>query len=192
MKKTQLILRSTDISSLGYNAAAPNAPVERGADTTTTTGFINRWQSNMTWYNVNLRSVLGGLYKEGGKYNLKLESICFSLTSNLTTYTAIENNRAFNVFISGFPFMSSYSVSGGLRNESLLSTVRVPSGAQHYMFNYSNNELTFDLAKLNGINNVDITIQYRDLLLNSTEPIGGTNTVAYPNAQFVFSIYQVE
>lgn len=191
-KKVQLILRSADINNLGYNGVAPFAPVERNADFTSTTGSINRWQSNMTWNNINLRSVLGSLYKEGAKYNLKLESITFSLTSNLSVYTTAENNRAFNVFISGFPFMSSYSSNRNLVNEGLLSSVRVPSGAQHYIFNYNNNELTFDLARLNGQNSVDINIQFRDLLLNSTEPIGATNTHAFPNSQFVFSIYECE
>ena len=87
--------------------------------------------------------------------------------------------------------MNSYSSAGNLQNEGLLTSVRVPSGAQHYMFNYNNNELTFDLARLNNQNNVNITITYRDLLLNSTEPIGALNTHAYPNVQFVFSIYKI-
>ena len=191
-KKVQLILRSSDISNLGYSGTAPFAPVERTADFTGPTGSINRWQSNMTWNNINLRSVLGNLYKDGATYNLKLESVCFSLTSNLSVYTTTENNRAFNIFISGFPFMNSYSSGGNLQNEGLLCAVRVPSGAQHYLFNYNNNELTFDLQRLNGINNVNINIQYRDLLLNTNEPVGALNTHAFPNVQFVFSIYLVE
>lgn len=190
-QKVQLILRSTDISNLGYSGTSPFAPVERTADFSGSTGSINRWQSDMTWNNINLRSALGSLYKEGGKYNLKLESITFSLTSNLSVFTSAENNRAFNIFISGLPFMNSYNSNRNLVNEGLLSSVRVPSGAQHYIFNYNNNELTFDLARFNGLNNVDINIQFRDLLLNSTEPIGANNTVAFPNSQFVFSIYEV-
>jgi hypothetical protein len=191
-KKVQLVLRSSDISNLGYSGVAPFAPVERAADFTGTTGSINRWQSNMTWNNINLRSMLGNLYKPYGTYNLKLESVCFSLTSNLATFTAAENNRAFNIVISGLPFMTSYSSGGNLQNEGLLAAVRVPSGAQHYLFNYNNNELTFSLQNLNGVNNVNINIQYRDLLLNANEPVGATNTVAFPNVQFVFSIYLVE
>lgn len=190
-KKVQLVLRTTDISNLGYGGVAPFAPVERTQDFTGATGSINRWQSSMTWPNINLRSLLGNLYEEGASYNLKLESVTFSLTSNLSIYTTAENNRAFNIFVSGFPFLNSYSASGNLRNEGLICSCRVPSGAQHYMFNYNNNELTFDLAKMNGLNNIDISIQYRDLLLNSTEPIGALNTHAYPNAQFVFSIYKI-
>ena len=191
-KKVQLVLRSSDINSLGYNPNSPFNPIERTADFSGQTGSINRWQSRMTWNNINLRSLLGNLYKEGGTYNLKLESVVFSLTSNLTIYTSVENNRAFNIFISGLPFLNSYSASGNLQNEGLLCAVRVPSGAQHYLFNYNNNELTFDLQRINNINNVNITIEYRDLLLNLNEPIGGLNTHAFPNVQFVFSVYVVE
>ncbi len=189
-QKVQLILRSADIENLGYQTS-PFAPVERTAEATTATGYINRFQSKMTWFNINMRSLLGNLYKEGGKYNLKLESVCFSLTSNLSIYTTAENNRAFNIFMSGLPFMNSYSAKNNLQNEALISVVRVPNGAQHYIYNYSNNELTFDLQNLNGQNNCNITIEYRDLLLGTNEPIGATNSIAYPNAQFVFSIYEV-
>jgi hypothetical protein len=54
MKKVQLILRSTDISNLGYSGTSPFAPIERSADFTGITGSINRWQSQMTWNNINL------------------------------------------------------------------------------------------------------------------------------------------
>jgi hypothetical protein len=187
--KVQLVLRSADINFQGY--AAGTLPNERATDFVGATGSINRWQSNMTWNNINLRSALGNLYKDGGKYNLKLESVLFGITSTAGIYTTSENNRNFNIFISGFPFMNSYSATGNLQNEGLLCAVRVPSGAQAYIFNYSNNELTFDLAQLNGINNINITIQFRDLLLNTNEPIGANNTIAYPHSQYVFSIYEV-
>lgn len=191
-KKVQLLLRSSDISFLGYGAVAPFAPTERTSDFTGTTGSINRWQSNMIWNNINLRSLLGDIYDPNGTYNLKLESVTFSLTSNLSIYTTAENNRAFNIFLSGIPFLNSYSSSSNLQNEALLCSARVPSGAQHYIFNYNNNEFSFKLQNGNGINNININIQFRDLLLNSTEPIGALNTHAYPHSQYIFSIYKVE
>ena len=190
-KKVQLILRSADISFLGYATSSPFAPIERTTDYTGSNGSINRWQSNMTWNNINLRSLLGDLFDPNGTYNLKLESVTFSLSSNLSIFTTSENNRAFNIFLSGLPFLNSYS-SSGLQNEALICSCRVPSGAQNYIFNYTNNEVTFTLQNINGINNVNLNIQFRDLLLNSTEPIGASNTHSYPNLQLVFSIYRVD
>ena len=190
-KKVQFILRSGDINNLGYSSTSPNGPVERTSDFIGSNGSINRWQSNMTWNNINLRGLLGDLYDVNASYNLKLENITFSLTSNLSFYSTTENNKSFNIFMSGLPFQRSYSSSLQLYNENMIASVRLPNGTQSYIYNYSNNETTFDLSNNNHIENVNINIQFRDLLLNSTEPIGGTNTHAYPNSQFVFSIYKI-
>ena len=146
----------------------------------------------MSFNNINLRAMLGDIYEINGIYNLKLESITFGLNSTLNNYTVVENNKAFNIFLSGLPFMNSYSSNLQLMNEALLTSVRVPNGAQQYIFNYSNNETTFSLRKSIGIETVNINIEYRDLLLNLNEPIGGLNSTSYPHVQFIFSIYQVE
>lgn len=190
-RKVQLVLRSADIFNAGYNNASPYGPIEPTQDNYTTTGYINRWNSSMTWYNINIRSILGDLYKHDGVYMLKLESITFGLTSVLTVYTNVENNRAFNIIMSGLPFMSSYS-SNYSKNEALIASVRVPNGSQAYIFNYSNNETSFKLQELNGINSVNIHLEFRDLLLNTTEPTPFNDTYAYPHSQYVFSIYLVE
>jgi hypothetical protein len=190
-KKVQFILRSGDINNLGYSSTSPNGPVERTSDFIGSNGSINRWQSNMTWNNINLRGLLGDLYDVNASYNLKLESIIFGLTSNLSNYTNFENNKAFSIFMTGLPFQKSYSSSLQLYNESHIATVRVPNGSQQYIFNYSNNENTFNLSNNNYMETVNINIQFRDLLLNSTEPIGAVNSIAYPNSQYIFSIYKI-
>ena len=192
MKKCQLVLRSADISNLGYATSGTFAPIERTSDYVENNGSINRWQTMMTFNNINLRSMLGSLYRPGGSYNLKLESITYGLNSSLSSYSTIENNKAFNIFISGLPFITSYSSNLYLANEGLLASVRVPNGAQQYLFNYNNNELSFDLTKANGVEMVNISINYRDLLLNTNEPVGGPLSTSLPHCQFVFSIYLIE
>ena len=77
-------------------------------------------------------------------YNLKLETIIFGLTSTLSSYTNFENNKGFSIYMTGLPFQKSYSSSLQLYNEVQIATVRVPNGAQQYIFNYSNNETTFN------------------------------------------------
>ena len=190
-KKVQFILRSGDINNLGYSSTSPNGPVERTSDFIGSNGSINRWQSNITWNNINLRGLLGDLYDVNASYNLKLESIIFGLTSNLASYTNFENNKTFSIFMTGLPFQKSYSSSLQLYNESHIATVRVPNGSQQYIFNYSNNENTFNLSNNNYMETVNINIQFRDLLLNSTEPIGAVNSIAYSNSQYIFSIYKI-
>jgi hypothetical protein len=191
--KIQLVLRSADINGTAYATTTPFAPVEPSSnDITNSKGFINRWQSSMRWDNINLRSFLGPIYKEGGTYNLKLESICFGLSSNLSTYTNVEHNKAFNIIISGFPFIKSYSSNLTTNYDSLLASVRLPNGAQQNIFNYNSNELTFSLTNNVGIENANISIQFKDLLTNQVEPNNGALTVAYPHSQYVFSIYSVD
>jgi len=102
-KKVQLILRSADISNLGYTG---NNPVERTQAYNGQNGSINIRQSNMTWNNINLRSVLGSLYKDGGTYNLRLVSVVFGLTSNVSTYSTVENDKNFNIYISGLNILN--------------------------------------------------------------------------------------
>jgi len=186
--RSQFILRSADISSLGYTG---NAPTERAADFTGSTGFINRWQTNMRWDNINLRSILGDIYENGGKYIMKLESITFGLTSNLSTFTTVQNDKTFNIFMSGLPFIKSYSSSRALNNEILLTPVYVPHGFTSQIFTYNNNLFTFQLTNGFGVENVSISINYRDLLSNTIEPSQNL-TVAIPHIQLIFSIYKAD
>lgn len=195
-KKVQFILRSSDISLLSsngfnYYTDAPYGVINRTTDYVGNNGFINANQSNMTWNNINLRGMLGDLYKEGGTYNLKLESVCFGLTSNVNIYSTRQCDCGFNIFMSGLPFMTSYSSNLSLQNQALLCAVRVPHGANQQIFQYNNNETTFSLTNLIGVESVNINIQYRDLLNNTLKP-SVAQTVNYPHVQFIFSIYLVD
>jgi hypothetical protein len=188
-ERVQLILRSASISNLGYTN---NAPVERTADFDDARGYISQRQSRMIWKNINLRALLQPIWRQGAKYILKLESVTFGLSSNLGIFTSVENDKAFNVFLSGFPFLKSYDSSQRTNNEALLCTVRVPHGGQCHVFTYANsNELTFTLTDHTSVEMADIQIQFRDLLANTNEP-STTMTVGYPHSQYVFSVYRAD
>jgi hypothetical protein len=183
--KVQLVLKSANIfvqssGGLLYSSTSPFAPFERTGDVTNGVGFINRWQSKMTWNNVDIETLLGHMYEKNNLYSLKLNSVTFGITSNLSTFTSAENNRFFNVFITGLTFSNE-------KTEHLLCTVRVPSGAQAYIFNYFDNEALFYADE--PLKN--ITIEYRDFLIDTNEPIGASNTHAFPHAQFVFTLSKV-
>ena len=196
-QKVQLVLRSSDINiqkdanGNAYNTVTPFGPIERIGDYNSQNGFINVRQSSMTWNNINLRSVLGNLYNSKATYILKLESICFGLTSNVNTYTTRQSDCSFNIMLKGLPFMNSYSSNLSLSNEVLLASVRVPHGSNQFIYNYNNNETAFNLTNSIGNETCNISIQYRDLLTNALEPSVG-QLIAYPHVQFVFSIYLAE
>jgi hypothetical protein len=107
-KKSQLILKSSDIDNLGYQGAPTYAPVERVADYSGQNGSINTLQTNMTWNNINLRSLLGDSYKDGGYYALRLEQLIFGTTSDFAEFSPIENNKTFNINMIGLPFLKIF------------------------------------------------------------------------------------
>ena len=189
-KKVQLVLRSSDISNLGYSAGG--IPIEPIGDVTNTRGFINRWHTSYN-FNLSLKSLLGELYnKKGANYILKLENITFGLNSSLSTYSLFENNRSFNVYIgfNGGVNLSSYSSNLSVMNyEALLASIRLPNNAQSYNFQYNNNELSFSIDP--GSDLINLSINYKDFLLNSIEP-SHTNSTAIAHAQFIFSIYLID
>jgi hypothetical protein len=189
--RVQLVLRSADINPAirAYNNNAPTEPTGDYTDPQTN-NFINRRRTRMVFNNISLRSVLGSLYENPARYNLKLESITFHLTSNLGLFTTLEQERCWNIYLKGFPFLRAWN-NGAVVNEILLASVRVPTGALSYTFTFSNsNEYTFEILSNEFDNYMPIEIQIRDQLTNTVEP--NTNyAVSIPNSQYVFSIYKI-
>jgi len=189
-KKSQLILKSSDIDNLGYNTIAlGEPPVERVAGYNGQNGYINTLQTSMTWNNINLRSLLGDLYKDGAWYNLCLEQIVFGTTSDFDEFSPIENNKTFNIYMQGLPFLRTYTSKNILSNQILLTTVRLDSCAIPTILYYSDIENTFKLTQNVNVETTNISIYYTDLLTNVSQPTTAL-TKAMPNVQFIFSIYE--
>jgi hypothetical protein len=182
--KTQLVLKTSDLSNLGYTTVANTAPTERTADYNGTNGYVNRRQSVMTWKNINLRDILGELYETDTNYDLELVNITFFVTSNLSTFSPNESDRALNIYLSGPPNIISYS-SIGMNQEVLLTSLRLPTGNYTNTYNFSNNISSF---KINTNQFCDFTITYRNLLNNNIQPQSTGATIDYPYAQFTFNI----
>lgn len=191
--KVQFVLRSADINpNTKTYGVAPNQnnPVEPTADYEDAKGFINRFRTRMIFKDINLRAVLNDIYEKNSKYMIKLESINFHLSSNLSIFTNIEQERCWNIFMKGLPFVKSWN-NGKVMNEVLLASVRVPNGGQSYTFYFHNsNEFTFEVLENQYNNFLNIEIQLRDQLTDTLEP-NNTYTVAVPNSQYVFSIYKI-
>ena len=190
-KKSQLILKSSDISNLGYQGGPNYAPVERTSDYVSQNGSINTLQTSMQWNNINLRSLLGDLYKDGGTYNICLDEITFGLTSNLGAFSAIQNNKCFNINMSGLPFIKSYTSANSLTSQVLLATIFLDTCATCNTFIFTDIENTFKLNQNVGVETVDIKIFYTDLLNNVSQPTTAL-TVGMPHIQLKFSVYESE
>lgn len=190
--KVQLVLKSADINKTIQSYTAGGGPTEPTDATYTNSNgdYINKNRTDMKFNNMNLRSILSPIFERGCKYMLRLESITFHLSSNLTYFSTFENDRCYNIYMSGFPFMKSWN-NGSMNNSILLASIRVPSGAQAYTYTFNNdNEFTFEILETQNNYIFPITIQLRDQLTNLIEPSSNL-TVAIPNSQYVFSIYKI-
>ena len=190
-KKSQLILRSADINNLGYQGAPTYGVVERVADYVGQNGSINTLQTHMTWNNINLRSLLGDSFKDGGYYNISLEQIVFGTTSDFNEFSPIENNKLFNINMSGLPFLKTYTSKNILSNQILLTSVYLDGCTTPTILLFSDIENTFKLSQNVNVENVNISIFYTDFLNNVSQPSVAL-TEAMPNIQLVFSIYECD
>jgi hypothetical protein len=137
-----------------------------------------------------MRTLLSPIWEEGGEYILELKSLTFGLAYDGATYGAEnENERVFNIYLTGLPLLESTSSSSSSMNKALLATVRVPGGATINQYIYNSNALSFTLN--NAISNqlIELEFAYRDIETDDLLP--RDTSIIYPNAQYVFSIYRV-
>ena len=177
-------LKTTQINSSPTFADYLNTTV------TTTKGQISNNFSSFTWYNVNIRMILGDLYDKYDRFNICLNNISVGPQGG-GVQTA--DNRLLHIKLSGMPFTTSYN-QGTTSNigQIILNTVNLPLPAAtistyYYAFSekpyftfYKNNSstcnLTIDLQKVSNDDYPNVTF--------STQLLGHLN--------FAFSIYGVE
>ena len=145
-------------------------------------GSCDPARQNMTWNNINLRSVLGDLYDEYDYFNL---SLYFISTDTTNTITANPDKAVF-MKIGGLPFSNqTYNVKN--RSNGTLATLCTFSfsNASVQQNFYGSNYLTF--AK--NQEQVNINIQYTRLQDDVPYDLTGNNY--YPNVTFIFHIFGV-
>jgi hypothetical protein len=72
-------------------------------------GKIAENRTSLSWYNVNLKSILGSMYDKYEKFNIYLNFIAGSATG--TTAEASLDYRLFQVNVSGLPFINNNSIT---------------------------------------------------------------------------------
>lgn len=155
-------------------------------DTTNQIGSCDVARQNMTWYNINLRSVLGDMYDDFDYFNL---SVYFISTDTSCTIPANSySDKAICMKIGGLPFSNqTYNVKNR-SNGTLapLCTFYMPPGNTSTQQNfYGSNYITF--AK--NQEQVNLNIKYSRL--QDDVPYDLTNNYVYPNVTFIFHIYGI-
>ena len=94
--------------------------------------------------------------------------------------------------MSGLPFIKSYTSKNSLSGQVLLTSVYLNTCATATVISYSDVENTFQLNQNVGVENVNISIYYADLLNGLLLGLSSTAlTVGMPHIQLKFSIYEV-
>lgn len=129
-------------------------------DTTvsTSTGQVTNNRTTYTWYNINLRNLLGPLYNKYNKFNICLNNIGTSMQGGSLNTT---NDRQLQVKMSGLQWLSSYNQSTGNNDQNkvikLIQLSTAASTADVLQFNEQYH--TF----LKGSDVVDITINLHNI-----------------------------
>jgi len=152
----------------------------------TNLGVTDVYRQNHTWYNINLRTLLGDLYDKYDYFNLKLISI---VSDDTTGGIDVTNDLYVNVKMTGLPFVNqTYDVNNKCNtNVCYLS---------HHLFftdSFSITEKSNDDNIVFGKNQelVNINIFYTKLI--DDLPFSGDPALdEYGDATFLFSITGVD
>lgn len=168
-RSVRLVLQTSDLS---YNGE-------------TTNGFSDEWGTDFTWFNINLRMLLGDMYNQYDYFNMCLVSISLARCNALDPDTAsIDDYENKNVMIkmSGIPFINQ-TYNQPTRNNgtsAIIAVLNIPSTAITTNQFYNNTANVFTFNKDQDLCNINISL-YR--VVDNTKPALDTDTY---NPQFVF------
>ena len=173
-------LKTTSIySSLVYNDYF-------SSKITTTTGLISNNRCNFTWFNINLRSILGNyIYEKYDKFNISLNTVAMSSQGSSTAMTP--DARTLYIKMSGLPWLSSYDTSNP-SSYATLNVIQVPTTASITYLNNINNPQILTFSK--SVDSVNINIVLHSIELDNFDNYADA-TQLFGHFSFLFSISPV-
>ena len=151
------------------------------AGSTTNIGSMDTVRKSMTWFNIDLRTVLGDLYDMYDLFNLSLYFISTDTSCTLST----AGDRAVHIKISGLPFTNQTYNQATRTNGTWATMASFPftNAASVQQNCYGSNIMTF--AKNQEL--VNISIQYTKL----SDDLPYTGAQLYPQTTFIFHIFGI-
>ena len=171
LKNAALILKTSDLT----------------ADSITSIGEANQYMTSMTWYNINLRTLLGDMYDDYDIFNLSFNTFTSAVVgTGANVMGASLDDRQLLVKISGLPFLNqTYDVAKCHNTSSAyVGSIYLTSAQSSYQTFNGFNVATF------GKNQelVNITITY-ERVIDGDLP---TTVNEFPASVFFFSIIGIE
>ena len=164
-----------------------------GAGGTNSAGTSNAFFSQLTWSNIDLRSVLGDMYNRYDKFNLCLTTLgCDAVTSTIGAGSYANgqyDNLYATVYIGGLPWINQTYNQATNHNRTLvpIALYQFPSTQNQSNFTNYNNPRFVTFGKSQDTCN--ITIQFNRVYDDSLCVCAGASN--FPSTIFLFSIYGI-
>ena len=165
------------------NASLVLKSLDLSINATSNIGSCDAHITNMTWFNINIRTLLGDMYDKFDTFNLCLNSVTSSVGN--TDFGTTDDDRNVLINVGGFPFLNQTyaTVSGHNTNSTVMGSVFFQHSAIT-QYTFINSYATFG----KNTDLLNINIFYTSI---------GTNKLpaspdAFPEVVFIFDIYGVE
>jgi hypothetical protein len=157
------------------------------ANSTTTIGQCDQFKTTFTWFNINLRNLLGDLYNQYDYFNLLLISVSTSVANGGAGGGGVDD-RILYIKIGGLPFVGqNYNQrTGNTGGLVTIGTFQIPStaSATNQFYNNTANVCTFN--KSQDLCNFTISL-FR--ISDDGKPV---LTTSNPNFAFIFTIIGID
>lgn len=170
-----LVLQTADLTLNGTNSV----------------GTCDQFNTNWTWNNINLRTLLGDMYDKFDRFALVPIRVHSGNTGQTPAFGITEFDRVLTINIAGLPFTNN-SYDTALKTNSnhiTFQTLHINNAATTNSSVNGGSILTF--TKNQEL--VNLNIYYKRLTKNGANNYDILNsTGAYPDVVFIFNIYGVD
>ena len=157
------------------------------ANSTTTIGQCDQFKTTFTWFNINLRILMGDLYDQYDYFNLSLISVSSS-GANANAGAGSVDDRLLYIKLGGLPFVGqNYNKkTGNFGGLTTIGTFQIPSTAivANQFYNNSSNVCTFNKSQ----DLCNFTISFFRIIDDGKQVLTASN----PNFAFIFTIIGID
>ena len=151
----------------------------------------NSARSELEWYNINLRTLLGDLYDKYDTFNLCLTSISCAKATEPVGGTYLANNidnAHLTIYISGLPFINqTYSVTNKCNTrEAPIGVFTYPTNQTSLTYRVYNDAGVITFGKSQELCNIHISLR------RVVDDVPPESANGLPTTNFLFSIFGVD
>ena len=169
-ESASLVLKSSDLPANGANNI----------------GSSDQFYTNMTWSNINLRTLLGSMYDKYDQF--ALVPVAYQSNIGDGNFGATSDDRIVTINIAGLPFTNNVYNTYTKTNQTS-STLYVTRFVQNTFMAGTTGGSVLTFTKNQEL--VNLNIFYQRIAVNGNGNYNITSTTAYPHVCFTFNIFGI-